>query len=139
MKRRLNLAAGLLHDPDLLLLDEPTTGVDPQSRNAIFDSLEQLRAGGKSILYTTHYMEEAEHLCNRIVIVDHERVAAEGTVDELSARVGGDARPPVDAETRAAIELLSARGYAVDGLLAERPRLEAVFLHLTGRTLRDGA
>src|SRR6185295_6296561 len=70
MKRRLNLAAALLHDPAVLLLDEPTVGVDPQSRNAIFDNLEELRRRGKALLYTTHYMEEAERLCDRISIVD---------------------------------------------------------------------
>ena len=83
MKRRLNLAAGLLHDPQLVLLDEPTVGIDPQSRNAIFDNLEALRARGKSIVYTTHYMEEAERLCDRIVIVDHGRVIANDTVRGL--------------------------------------------------------
>jgi ABC-2 type transport system ATP-binding protein len=76
MKRRLNLAAGLLHDPQILVLDEPTVGVDPQSRNAIFDNLEALKARGKSLLYTTHYMEEAERLCDRIVILDQGRVVA---------------------------------------------------------------
>jgi len=83
MKRRLNLAAGLLHDPQLILLDEPTVGIDPQSRNAIFDNLEALRARGKSLVYTTHYMEEAERLCDRIVIVDHGRVIANDTVRGL--------------------------------------------------------
>ena len=80
MKRRLNLAAGLLHNPDILLLDEPTVGVDPQSRNAIFDNLEELRRRGKALLYTTHYMEEAERLCDRIVIVDHGKVVASDTL-----------------------------------------------------------
>src|SRR5437868_8146398 len=80
MKRRLNLAAGLLHDPDILLLDEPTVGVDPQSRNAIFENLEELRRRGKALLYTTHYMEEAERLCDRIVIIDHGRVVASDTL-----------------------------------------------------------
>jgi ABC-2 type transport system ATP-binding protein len=83
MKRRLNLAAGLLHDPKLVLLDEPTVGIDPQSRNAIFDNLEALRERGKSLVYTTHYMEEAERLCDRIVIVDHGRVIANDTVRGL--------------------------------------------------------
>ena len=83
MKRRLNLAAGLLHDPAVLLLDEPTVGVDPQSRNAIFESLELLRDRGKAILYTTHYMEEAERLCDRIIIVDHGKVIASDTLDGL--------------------------------------------------------
>ena len=81
MKRRLNLAAGLLHDPDILLLDEPTVGVDPQSRNAIFDNLEQLKSRGKALLYTTHYMEEAERLADRIVVMDHGRVLADDTLE----------------------------------------------------------
>jgi ABC-2 type transport system ATP-binding protein len=85
MKRRLNLAAGLLHDPDILLLDEPTVGVDPQSRNAIFDNLEQLKSRGKALLYTTHYMEEAERLADRIVIMDHGQVLADDTLDGLRA------------------------------------------------------
>jgi ABC-2 type transport system ATP-binding protein len=83
MKRRLNLAAGLLHDPQIVLLDEPTVGIDPQSRHAIFDNLEALRSRGKSIVYTTHYMEEAERLCDRIVIVDHGKVIANDTVRGL--------------------------------------------------------
>ena len=110
MKRRLNLAASLLHDPDILLLDEPTVGVDPQSRNAIFDNLETLRARGKALLYTTHYMEEVERLADRVVIVDHGRVVASDTLDGLQQ-------------------------HAPAG--AGRASLEAIFLALTGRTLRD--
>ena len=110
MKRRLNLAAGLLHDPDILLLDEPTVGVDPQSRNAIFDNLEQLKARGKALLYTTHYMEEAERLADRIVVMDHGRVLADDTLSGLRARAG-------------------ANGGAAS--------LETLFLELTGRRLRD--
>ena len=83
MKRRLNIACALVHDPDLLLLDEPTAGVDPQSRNAIFDNLELLRRAGKALVYTTHYMEEAERLADRIVIIDHGKVVASGTLAEL--------------------------------------------------------
>jgi ABC-2 type transport system ATP-binding protein len=83
MKRRLNLAAALLHDPQILLLDEPTVGVDPQSRNAIFENLETLKKRGKTLIYTTHYMEEAERLCDRIVIVDHGKVVADDTVPGL--------------------------------------------------------
>jgi ABC-2 type transport system ATP-binding protein len=83
MKRRLNIAAALLHDPQLLLLDEPTVGVDPQSRSAIFDTLETLRDQGKTLLYTTHYMEEAERLCGRLVIIDHGRVVADDTLEGL--------------------------------------------------------
>jgi ABC-2 type transport system ATP-binding protein len=109
MKRRLNLAAGLLHDPDILLLDEPTVGVDPQSRNAIFDNLEELKRRGKALLYTTHYMEEAERLADRIVIMDRGRVIANDSVARLRAGLP-----------------LTARG-----------SLEEVFLSLTGRSLRD--
>jgi ABC-2 type transport system ATP-binding protein len=83
MKRRLNLAAALLHDPQLLLLDEPTVGVDPQSRNAIFENLEFLKKRGKTILYTTHYMEEAERLCDRLVIIDHGKIIADDTLQGL--------------------------------------------------------
>ncbi len=111
MKRRLNLAAGLLHDPDILLLDEPTVGVDPQSRNAIFDNLEVLKGRGKALLYTTHYMEEAERLADRIVVIDHGTVVADDTLAGLRARAS-------DADGRPA-------------------SLEAVFLALTGRSLRD--
>jgi ABC-2 type transport system ATP-binding protein len=87
MKRRLNLAAALLHDPKILLLDEPTVGVDPQSRNAIFSNLEELKAQGKTLVYTTHYMEEAERLCDRIIIVDHGKVIANDTLDAVRALV----------------------------------------------------
>jgi ABC-2 type transport system ATP-binding protein len=83
MKRRLNLAAALLHSPSILLLDEPTVGVDPQSRNAIFSNLEEFKRQGKTLVYTTHYMEEAERLCDRIIIVDHGRVIASGTLGEV--------------------------------------------------------
>ena len=83
MKRRLNIAAALMHDPDVLLLDEPTAGVDPQSRNAIFENLETLKARGKALIYTTHYMEEVERLADRVVIIDHGQVVASGTQAEL--------------------------------------------------------
>jgi ABC-2 type transport system ATP-binding protein len=83
MKRRLNMAAALLHDPQVVLLDEPTVGVDPQSRNSIFDNLETLKRRGKTLVYTTHYMEEAERLCDRIVIMDHGRVIADDTLQGL--------------------------------------------------------
>ena len=112
MKRRLNLAAGLLHDPDILLLDEPTVGVDPQSRNAIFQNLEELKRRGKALFYTTHYMEEAERLADRIVVIDHGKAIANDTLDGL-------------------MRLPSAVG--ADGRLS----LESVFLTLTGRSLRD--
>ena len=111
MKRRLNLAAGILHDPDILLLDEPTVGVDPQSRNAIFDNLEVLKKRGKALLYTTHYMEEAERLADRIVVIDHGRVIANDTLAGLQSGVAGEP--------------------------GGRANLESVFLTLTGRSLRD--
>jgi ABC-2 type transport system ATP-binding protein len=113
MKRRLNLAAGILHDPDILLLDEPTVGVDPQSRNAIFDNLEALKRRGKALLYTTHYMEEAERLADRVVVIDHGRVIANDTL----------------------VTLIGPKSLASPGDAART--LEAVFLQLTGRSLRD--
>jgi len=92
MQRRLNLACGILHQPKLVILDEPTVGVDPQSRSAIFDLVERLRDAGTAILYTTHYMEEAERLCARIGIIDSGRLIAEGTRAELVASLGQEAR-----------------------------------------------
>jgi len=106
MKRRLNIAAALLHDPDLILLDEPTVGVDPQSRNAIFDNLEELKRRGKTLLYTTHYMEEAERLCDRVLILDQGRILANDTVVHFKQQY---------------------------------TNLEAAFMQLTGRALRDAA
>ena len=88
MRRRLNIAAGLLHHPQLLVLDEPTVGVDPQSRHAILERVQELGRGGMAVLYTTHYMEEAERVCDRVGIVDHGHLVAEGTRRELVARLG---------------------------------------------------
>ncbi len=85
MRRRLNIACALLHDPKILLLDEPTVGVDPQSRNAIFETIEALAAAGHTLVYTTHYMEEVERLCDRVVIIDHGRVLADDTLQGLIA------------------------------------------------------
>jgi ABC-2 type transport system ATP-binding protein len=173
MKRRLNIGIGLLHRPRLLVLDEPTVGVDPQSRNAILESVERLAAEGMAVLYTTHYMEEAERLCDRIGIVDRGELKAEGTRAELVALVGQHDRVQVDgtgdldAAARAAaalasveaatvrdggielivdhagavlVELLAtiaAAGVDVKAVEIDEPDLEAVFLHLTGRALRD--
>ncbi|GAA0250779.1 linearmycin resistance ATP-binding protein LnrL [Saccharothrix mutabilis subsp. mutabilis] len=92
MKRRLNAGIGLLHEPLLLVLDEPTAGVDPQSRNAIMDNVRELAATGMAILYTTHYMEEAERLCDRVGVIDAGRLVAEGTRRDLVARVGERSR-----------------------------------------------
>jgi ABC-2 type transport system ATP-binding protein len=88
MKRRLNIAAALLHDPAVVLLDEPTVGIDPQSRNAIFDNLEELKRRRKTLLYTTHYMEEAERLCDRVLIMDRGRILAQDTVAALKGTHG---------------------------------------------------
>jgi ABC-2 type transport system ATP-binding protein len=110
MKRRLNLAAALLHDPQILLLDEPTVGVDPQSRNAIFDNLETLKRRGKTLVYTTHYMEEAERLCDRIIIIDHGKVIANDTLHGLHRML------PVT--NILAIELENTNGFKPEPLLA---------------------
>jgi len=176
MKRRLNLAAALLHDPDILLLDEPTVGVDPQSRNAIFDNIAELRRRGKTLLYTTHYMEEVERLCDRVIIIDRGRIVADDSLARLRHRAGAGA----GAELRIELEepapetltgilrdipgigsvridgrsvqvrvgslaagssqvlgRLAEAGIGVRSFSAEPPNLEAVFLELTGRSLRD--
>jgi len=175
MMRRLNLASALLHRPPLLVLDEPTVGVDPQSRNAIFEHVAKLRAEGTAILYTTHYMEEAERLCDRIGIIDGGRLQAEGTRRELLASLGEGACVEVtlggsDDAVRAAavaaslagvasaaplgsgirvvakdatavlpplLEVLLGAGLRPNRIELREPDLEAVFLRLTGRALRD--
>lgn len=86
MRRRLNIACALLHEPQILLLDEPTVGVDPQSRNAIFETIEALAGAGRTLVYTTHYMEEVERLCDRVVVIDHGKVLADDTLQGLLAR-----------------------------------------------------
>jgi len=113
MQRRLNLACGLVHEPSVLLLDEPTVGVDPQSRDHLLETIRSLAGAGTTVLYTTHYMEEAQRICDRIAILEEGRVIALGTLPELLAIVGST---PV-------IEV--------------RADLERVFMHLTGRGLRD--
>jgi linearmycin/streptolysin S transport system ATP-binding protein len=113
MQRRINMAIAMLHKPNFLLMDEPTVGVDPQSRENIFDTIEQLRDQGTTILYTTHYMEEAERLCNHIAIMDEGRIIAMGTLEQLLA---------LRDETRE----------------VQRPHgLQELFIQLTGKTLRD--
>ena len=106
MKRRLNIACALVHDPDILLLDEPTVGIDPQSRNAIFDNLETLKARGKSMVYTTHYMEEAERLCDRIVIMDHGKVIANDTLAGLHRQLPASATLTIEIDGDVAIDAL---------------------------------
>lgn len=146
MKRRLNLAAAVLHDPDLLLLDEPTVGVDPQSRNSLFENILTLKRAGKTIVYTTHYMEEAARLCDRVAIVDRGKLLALDTVPGLLASHGarpvlviespeGERRLETD-DPLGALNGAAARG-KVTGFRVEHATLEQVFLHLTGRTLRD--
>ena len=112
MQRRLNLAAALVHDPQAVFLDEPTAGVDPQSRTAILDAVRDLAGHGRAVVYTTHYMEEAERICSRIAVIDHGRVLATGTAAELAA-----AHAP--------------------GSSGASASLESAFLALTGRSLRD--
>jgi len=146
MKRRLNLAAAVVHDPDLLMLDEPTVGVDPQSRNKVFENIEALHREGRTVIYTTHYMEEAERLCDRIAIVDHGKLLALGTLQELIAQHGGP--PTLVVRTNGGEQRLQtpdplaelnrlAKTAAIDEFQMERPTLEQVFLRLTGRSLRD--
>ncbi|MGD8452302.1 MAG: ABC transporter ATP-binding protein [Phycisphaerae bacterium] len=146
MQRRLNLAVAIVHDPDLLLLDEPTVGVDPQSRNAIFDRIAALQQRGRTIVYTTHYMEEAQRLCDRVCIIDHGRVLALDTVDALIAAHGGQSivrARTAAGETRietddpvAELKRLQEAG-PLEQFRLDRPDLEQVFLNLTGRHLRD--
>jgi ABC-2 type transport system ATP-binding protein len=146
MQRRLNLAVALVHDPRVLLLDEPTAGVDPQSRNAIFEFVAQRRSEGRTLVYTTHYMEEAQRLCDRVAIIDHGRLLALDTVPGLIAAHGQDSTVVI--ERAAGVERIAAADPrpALSTALAdpdvrsvslERPNLESVFLALTGRRLRD--
>ena len=147
MARRLNLAAALVHDPALLLLDEPTVGVDPQSRNHLLDNVAQLRAQGKAVLYTTHYMEEAERICDRVAIMDHGKLLA---LDRTDALLAAHAGPPAlvvefehGRERHVAEDPLAclnelARGRKVLSFRVERPTLEQVFFRLTGMSLGDG-
>jgi ABC-2 type transport system ATP-binding protein len=146
MKRRLNLAAALIHDPPLLLLDEPTAGVDPQSRASILDMVRGLRDRGKTIIYTTHYMEEAQKVCDRVGIIDRGKLLDVGTVDELIERHGGDSvvtvrRGNVEEEVKTSdpVQTLAAMvtEQGVTSVRLDRPDLEGVFLRLTGRRLRD--
>ncbi len=146
MKRRLNLAVAVVHDPPLLLLDEPTVSVDPQSRNAIFDNILALKAEGRTVVYTTHYMEEAQRLCDRVGVMDHGKLLALDAVERLIEKHGG--KSVVTAQTAAGDERIETddpvaelsrlqAGGKLEHFRVDRPDLEAVFLNLTGRTLRD--
>jgi len=146
MKRRLNLAVALVHNPEYLILDEPTAGVDPQSRIAIFDNIEQLKKDGCTIIYTTHYMEEAERLCDRVGIMDCGRLLAMDAVDALIRQHGGNSTVIIEKadgrqtiETRNPVEdiLKLQKETELRGFRVLHPSLETVFLHFTGRTLRD--
>ncbi len=146
MKRRLNLAAAIVHHPEILILDEPTVGVDPQSRNAIFDNIRRLKDEGCTIVYTTHYMEEAQQLCDHVAIIDHGRLMACGTVLELIARFGNQNVLVVETENGvkefktndplSVLENLKGKETILNFRL-ERSNLEQVFLNLTGHSLRD--
>jgi ABC-2 type transport system ATP-binding protein len=175
MKRRINIAVGLLHKPRLLFMDEPTVGIDPQSRRNILDSVKELNRQGMTVLYTTHYMEEAQELSQRVGIIDHGKLIALGTQHELTQMVGQmDAlrlHLPEGQETGPFVEVLRGLpdvrqviptdheivlivpvaqeaippvfteadrlGFKIRSVEIEEPNLEAVFLHLTGRALRD--
>ena len=166
MKRRVNIACGVMHRPHVVLLDEPTVGVDPQSRERIFHMLEQLREDGTSILLTTHNLEDAETQCDRIVIIDHGEVIADGTLNDLvSSTIGTNRRVTVRlteplqssngfvmdpslmtvhaeiadvvSELPVLLGKINAEGGTIDDVEVRPPSLHAVFLHLTGRELRE--
>jgi ABC-2 type transport system ATP-binding protein len=170
MRRRLNIACGILHRPRVVLLDEPTVGVDPQSRDRIYDVLSELRANGVSLLLTTHHLEEAEARCSRTVIIDHGKVIASGTLSQLVDRTVGrhrlvtlrtdaplavpmsgngveidaaDARvlrvrlDDVALELPPLLDKIRGAGRLVEDVDVRGPSLQAVFIHLTGRELRE--
>lgn len=175
MKRRVNIAAGLLHRPSLLFMDEPTVGIDPQSRRAILDMVKDLNAEGMSILYTTHYMEEAQELSHRVGIIDRGKLIALGTQEELRQQVGendtltftldqqddmevllealrklpgtlqasaNEGRLSIitssaEKNLAAMVTTVSEAGGHIRNVDVHAPNLETVFLHLTGRALRD--
>jgi ABC-2 type transport system ATP-binding protein len=173
MKRRVNIGAALLHKPRVIYMDEPTVGIDPQSRRSILDSVVALKNQGTTVLYTTHYMEEAEELSDRIAIMDHGKVIASGTRNELIKIVGGLDRVKLTLNTESSrvlaawkatpgvkqvtaedgtltllvddsnrvlphlFEAAASAGVRITTIEIQEPNLEAVFLHLTGRALRD--
>jgi ABC-2 type transport system ATP-binding protein len=175
MKRRVNIGVGLLHKPQLLFMDEPTVGIDPQSRRAILDTVKDLNAQGMTVLYTTHYMEEAAELSNRVGIIDHGEMIALGTQKELTQQVGqaetlilhvsenddpaalaaaldglegviqaqatdhevSVITPEAEDVLASVVGAANERGIKIRSIDIREPNLEAVFLHLTGRALRD--
>lgn len=141
MKRRLNLACSLLHDPRIIICDEPTTGVDPQSRHHLFETIRALHAEGRTVVYTTHYMEEVEALCERVAVVDAGRLVVEGGLSELLAKdapTSHQLRLREGTEADAIARALEAAGLQVDTVTAAQRSLEDLFLELTGHSLRDG-
>lgn len=173
MKRRLNIGAALLHMPELLIMDEPTVGIDPQSRNHILDTVLELNKQGITIIYTSHYMEEVEYLCNKLCIMDEGKIIASGTQQELVELVKEKTRIDIrldrtDEDILSTLreirgvsevrlnedkivltgnnadillaEIISGiyeKGYLIESIDVKKPNLEAVFLHLTGKALRD--
>ena len=167
MKRRLNMVCSFMHEPSLLLLDEPTVGVDPQSRNLIFDTIEAMKNQGRTIIYTTHYMEEAQRLCDRVAILDHGRILDIDGVDNLIRKHGGPShieaefeklsspdsiKQYIDSENiqfdetkirfetsrpMESLAMLNRSGLHFNTLKVQTANLEDVFLNLTGRRLRD--
>ncbi len=161
MKRRLNLACAMIHEPQVVLMDEPTVGVDPQSRNHVFECIERLQQGGLTILYTTHYMNEAQRLCDRVAIMDQGKLLALDSVENLIRHYGGhslilaELREPLGAGVQLPgqihdrtwrresdqpmldISQATRQGVEFQSLTVTQPDLESVFLALTGRSLRD--
>jgi ABC-2 type transport system ATP-binding protein len=176
MKRRLNIACAVAHEPKLIIMDEPTVGIDPQSRNRILENVRELNSRGTTIIYTTHYMPEVEEICNRVAVIDHGKVIAEGTKQEILALMGKDetvaltlsggditafvmaaeelpgvheavnengiVRVRYDKDVPAIeglVRLAGTLGLIVARVVSEEPKLEEIFLTLTGKTLRDRA
>ncbi|MFP7299889.1 ABC transporter ATP-binding protein [Neobacillus niacini] len=176
MKRRVNIGAAILHKPEVLIMDEPTVGIDPQSRNHILNTVKSLNQNGMTIIYTSHYMEEVEYLCERIGIIDHGELIACGTLRELRETIGDRSRINISLENERPfhieaaslidnlvlkedvvmkdrlltvfhkepqsilselIQLITKNGTKVTSVEIVEPNLESVFLHLTGRSLRD--